>query len=238
MIGVSVRFEGLLALAAFSFQVQTGEVVGLIGPNGAGKTTAVNVLSGFQRPTVGEIRVDGLRLTGATPRQFVRHGIARTFQSARLFGELTVRENVEVGCLAHGHPPTVARRRAGDLLALANLERRADAPATTVPHGEERLVAVARALACEPRFLLLDEPAAGSSDDESRRLADVIRAIRDETGIGVVLIEHDMQVVMRVCDRMVVLDHGRTIASASPEEIRRNEEVREAYFGPARGNQI
>lgn len=234
MSGLSVRFQGVVALDAFSLHVAAGEIVGLIGPNGAGKTTAINVLSGFQRPSAGQISVGGRSMVGRQPRHFVSRGVARTFQSARLFQRLTVRENVEVTCLARGQSPASARRVADRLLARFGLLERADTPASSVPLGVERLVAVARALASEPRFLLLDEPAAGSNDEESSRLADAIRSIRDELGASIVLVEHDMQVVLNICDRVVVLDHGKTIATGLPGEIRADHVVIEAYFGRAR----
>jgi branched-chain amino acid transport system ATP-binding protein len=207
------------------------EVVGLIGPNGAGKTTLVNVLSGFDFPSAGTVELEGRDITRWIPHRRGRVGLARTFQHSRSFGALSVRENVEVAALGAGAGPREARRRADSLLALLGLAGRDRRPARSLAHGEERKLGVARALATEPRFLLLDEPAAGLPEAEVPEFAAVIRSVRDEHAAGVLLIDHNMALVMDVCDRIQVLDQGRTLAEGTPAEIRGNLDVAAAYLG-------
>jgi branched-chain amino acid transport system ATP-binding protein len=208
-------------------------VVGLIGPNGAGKTTLVNVLTGFDFPSSGSVELSGRDVTGWTPYRRGRAGLARTFQHSRAFSALSVRENVEVAALGSGARPKEARRRAGELLALLALDARAEQPAGSLAHGDERRLGVARALATRPRFLLLDEPAAGLPEAEVPEFAAVVRSVRDDHEAGVLLIDHNMALVMSVCDRIQVLDQGRTLAEGTPAEVRGNLDVTAAYLGEA-----
>jgi branched-chain amino acid transport system ATP-binding protein len=228
---VSRSFSGLLALDDVTLSVRPHEVVGLIGSNGAGKSTLVNVLSGFDAPDAGRVELDGEDVTGWSPHRRGRAGLARTFQHARSFRELSVRENVELGALGCGTGTGAARARADELLALLGLARYADAPAGTLAHGDERRLGVARALATDPRYVLLDEPAAGLPEAEIPALAEVVRSVRDDHGAGVLLIDHNMALVLDVCDRVHVLDHGRTLAEGTPAEIRASADVTAAYLG-------
>jgi branched-chain amino acid transport system ATP-binding protein len=229
--GVSVRFGGLAAIEDVSFTLEPGEIVGLIGPNGAGKTTLVNVLSGFQRPTVGEVHLEGGLLAGATSDAFARAGIARTFQAVRLFKGLSVSENLEVSLAANGLSRRRARKRAKALLADFLPGDRGGMPAAALTYGEERKVGIARALALGPRYLLLDEPAAGMAAAEAEDLRQVIIRVRAAYGCGVLVVEHNMALIFALCDRIHVLGSGRTIAVGSPDEISANGKVREAYLG-------
>jgi branched-chain amino acid transport system ATP-binding protein len=206
-------------------------VVGLIGPNGAGKTTLVNVMTGFDRPSSGAVELEDRDITGWSPNRRGRAGLARTFQHSRPFRALTVRENVEVAALGVGASARDARQRASTLLGLLDLEKQAERPSSTLAHGDERRLGVARALATEPRFVLMDEPAAGLPEAEVPDFAAVVRSIRDEHNAGVLLIDHNMALVMEVCDRLHVLDQGRTLAEGTPDEIRGNFDVASAYLG-------
>jgi branched-chain amino acid transport system ATP-binding protein len=212
-------------------ELHRGEVVGLIGPNGAGKSTLVNVLSGFDRPSAGSIELEGRDVTRWPAHRRGRGGLARTFQHAHAFGALTVRENVEVAALGVGLSPRRAAERARELLDLLGLTRQADTPASALPHGDERRLGVARAVATGPRFVLLDEPAAGLPEAEVPAFAEVVRSVRDEHGAGVLLIDHNMALIMSVCDRILVLDQGSTLAEGTPAEIRANLDVAAAYLG-------
>jgi ABC-type branched-subunit amino acid transport system ATPase component len=229
--GVSVRFGGLAAIDDVSFTLEPGAIVGLIGPNGAGKTTLVNVLSGFQRPGAGEVRLEERRLVGAAPDAFARAGIARTFQAVRLFKGLSVSENLEVSLAANGLSRTRARERAKALLAEFLPGDRGAAPASALTYGEERKVGIARALALEPRYLLLDEPAAGMAAAEVEDLSAAIDRIRADYGCGILVVEHNMALIFALCDRIHVLGSGRTIAVGSPSQISADARVREAYLG-------
>jgi branched-chain amino acid transport system ATP-binding protein len=228
---VTVRFGGLVATDEVTIRLGQGQILGLIGPNGAGKTTLVNVLSGFQRPHSGSIALGTRDLTGTSRDGFARSGIVRTFQAVRLFRGMSVAENVEVGFVSRGIARSAARRLAHDLLAGFDLAGAADLPATGLSYGQERLVGLARALALQPRYLLLDEPAAGVSPAEAEDLGRMITGIRDRFGCGILVIEHNMALVMSLCDRIHVLNSGRTIAAGSPGEIRANSAVRSAYLG-------
>jgi branched-chain amino acid transport system ATP-binding protein len=219
------------ALHEVTLELDRGEVLGLIGPNGAGKSTLVNVLSGFDRPTAGAVELEGREITRWPAHRRGRHGLARTFQHSHAFRSLSVRENVEVAALGAGAPPREASSRADDLLGRLGLAVHAEAPASTLAHGDERRLGVARALATEPRFVLLDEPAAGLPEAEVPAFSVVIRALRDEHGAGVLLIDHNMALIMSVCDRIHVLDQGRTLAEGAPAEIRANLDVTAAYLG-------
>jgi branched-chain amino acid transport system ATP-binding protein len=228
---VSRSFAGVEALRGVSLELRRGEVLGLIGPNGAGKSTLVNVLSGFDRPTRGQVLLDDRDVTGWRASRRGRHGLARTFQHGHAFRGLSVRENVEVSALGVGASPKEASRRAGELLDLLGLDGYADAPAAALPHGDERRLGLARALATRPRYVLLDEPAAGLPEAEVPAFASVVRAVRDDQGAGVLLIDHNMSLIMGVCDRIQVLDQGETLAEGTPDEIRANLDVAAAYLG-------
>jgi branched-chain amino acid transport system ATP-binding protein len=230
---VSRSFEGVQALRGVSLEVGRGEVVGLIGPNGAGKSTLVNVLSGFDRPTAGTVLLEGRDVTRWPPHRRGRHGLARTFQHSRAFRSLSVRENVEVAALGVGAGPRLAAKRADDLLAVLALADYADAPAATLAHGDERRLGVARALATEPRFVLMDEPAAGLPEAELPEFAAVVRSVADRHGAGVLLIDHNMALIMEICGRIQVLDQGVVLAEGTPKEIRANIDVAAAYLGEA-----
>lgn len=229
--GASVRFGGLAAVDDVSFALEPGAIVGLIGPNGAGKTTLVNVLSGFQKPTTGEVRLEDRQFVGATPDVFARAGVARTFQAVRLFKGLSVSENLEVSLVANGLSRRRARDRAKALLAEFLPGDRGRMPAAALTYGEERKVGIARALALEPRYLLLDEPAAGMAAAEVEDLRGAIIRVRGAYGCGILVVEHNMAFIFSLCDRIHVLGSGRTLAVGSPDAIRANATVREAYLG-------
>jgi branched-chain amino acid transport system ATP-binding protein len=228
---VSRSYEGVEALRGVTLELGRAEVVGLIGPNGAGKSTLVNVLSGFDRPTAGTVELAGRDVTRWPAHRRGRHGLARTFQHSHAFRSLTVRENVEVAALGVGAGPRGAAKRATELLELVGLDGYANAPAASLAHGDERMLGVARALATEPRFVLMDEPAAGLPEAEVPAFAAVVRSVRDDHGAGVLLIDHNMALIMDVCDRIHVLDQGRTLAEGTPQEIRANIDVAAAYLG-------
>jgi len=219
------------ALRDVTVELHRHEVVGLIGPNGAGKSTLVNLLSGFDAPSSGTIELDGRDVTRWPAHRRGRTGLARTFQQSRSFRSLSVRENVEIAAIGVGASPKEARRRASTLLDLLGLEGRTDAPASSLAHGDERRLGVARALATEPHYVLMDEPAAGLPEAEVPDFAAVVRAVRDSHGAGVLLIDHNMALIMDVCDRIQVLDQGRMLASGTPAEIRGNLDVAAAYLG-------
>lgn len=229
--GIEVHFGGLTVIANVSLALGKGEILGLIGPNGAGKTTFVNVLSGFQRPNAGKVRLGEEDVTAWEPARRARAGLVRTFQAVRLFHGLTVLENVEVAALAQGLPRPEARRRAMGTLEFLELAPHAASVAASLPYGLERRVGIARALVMSPDFVLLDEPAAGLNEVEGDELLASIRAIRDERDCGILLIEHNMRIVFGLCDRVHVLRSGTTIADGTPEEVRGQREVRDAYLG-------
>ena len=219
------------ALEAVTLELHRHEVVGLIGPNGAGKSTLVNLMTGFDLPTSGTVELDGREITGWSPHRRGRAGLARTFQHSKSFRDLSVRENIEVAALGAGSGPREARRRASVLLALLGLTAQEALPAGALAHGDERRLGVARALAMEPSFVLMDEPAAGLPESEVPEFAAVVRAVRDDHGAGVLLIDHNMALIMDVCDRIHVLDQGSTLAEGAPDEIRANLDVAAAYLG-------
>jgi branched-chain amino acid transport system permease protein len=243
---VTMQFGGLKAVDNFSLSLAPGELVGLIGPNGAGKTTAFNVLTGVYRPTAGDVLVNNAPSRRLKPHAISQRGVARTFQNIRLFGNLSVLDNVRIAQHAHhkqGIPAAILRTRAFfreetlsrdnalEFLRLFHLDHLADAPANSLSYGDQRRLEIARALATRPKVLLLDEPAAGMNPTEKRALMDMIRSLRDRFGLAVLLIEHDMKVIMGVCQRIIVLDYGRTIATGTPAEIRANPAVIAAYLG-------
>ena len=228
---MSRSFEGVHALRDVTLELRRGEIVGLIGPNGAGKSTLVNVLSGFDRPSSGTIELEGRDVTRWRPSRRGRAGLARTFQHSHAFRSLSVRENVEVAALGAGLSSGAARERADELLGALGLAGNAEAPAAALAQGDERRLGVARALATNPRFVLLDEPAAGLPEAETPGLAEAVRSVRDEQDAGVLLIDHNMGLIMEICDRIHVLDQGRTLAEGTPAEVRGNLDVAAAYLG-------
>ena len=228
---VSRSFAGVHALRDVTLELRRGEILGLIGPNGAGKSTLVNVLSGFDRPSSGTVELEGRDITGWKPSRRGRAGLVRTFQHSHAFRALSVRENVEVAALGTGASSRRARAQAGELLASLGLETNADASAEALAQGDERRLGVARALATNPRFVLLDEPAAGLPEAEVPELAAAVRAVRDDRAAAVLLIDHNIGLIMDVCDRIHVLDQGRTLAEGTPADIRANLDVAAAYLG-------
>ena len=228
---VSRAFEGVRALQDVTLELHRHEVVGLIGPNGAGKSTLVNILTGFDLPTAGTVELRGHEVTRWSAHRRARNGLTRTFQHSRSFRSLTVRENVEVAALGVGIGGREARRRAEEVLERLNLTGAASTRADALAQGDERRLGVARALVTEPAFVLMDEPAAGLPEAEVPEFAEVVRSVRDEHRAGVLLIDHNMALVMGVCDRIHVLDQGRTLAAGTPQEIRGDLDVAAAYLG-------
>ena len=228
---LTVHFRGLKALEAVDLTLSRHEILGLIGPNGAGKTTLVNAISGFQRPTRGSVRLGTTDVTNWPPHIRARAGVVRTFQGLRPFRDLTVRENIEAAAIAVGASWAEARSRAVELLEAVQLEPQANLKADALPYGAERRLGIARAAATRPTFLLLDEPAAGLSEAESDQLVELIKALRAQLGCGVLIIEHDMRVIMQLCERIQVLDFGHTIFAGSPTEVQTNSAVIAAYLG-------
>ena len=228
---IRVHFEGVKAVDGVDLTLEQGQIMGLIGPNGAGKTTFMNAVSHFVPRTSGKVILGGRDVTSWPPHRLAKAGLVRTFQDVATFPELTVFENVELGALGSGLSRRKARARAWTLLESLGLGRLANLPASALPHGEERRVGIARAVAVGPKFLLLDEPAAGLDDRESMQLAETIAGLRDDFGCGVLLVEHDMRIIFRVCERIQVLDFGKPLALGEPGEIRTNPAVITAYLG-------
>ena len=228
---VSVHFAGVRAIEDVSVVLAQREILGLVGPNGAGKTTMVNVLSGFQAPHAGGVTLNGAAVTGKTSDWLARNGVVRTFQAVRLFRKLTVSENVEAALVSLGTGRRAARCKALEILAYLGIAHRAQTQADALNYGDERRVGIARALALDPAFLLLDEPAAGMNVVEAETLSDLIRRVRDDFGCGVLLIEHNMALITRTCERMQVMASGRTIATGTPAEVFDNPVFRSAYLG-------
>lgn len=228
---VSRFFEGVQALQDVTLELHRKEVVGLVGPNGAGKSTLVNVLAGFDLPSSGTVELRDREITRWSANRRARSGLTRTFQHSRSLRALSVRENVEVAALGVGTGTREARRRARELLDRLGLTDLADVPAGSLAQGDERRLGVARALVTEPDFVLMDEPAAGLPEAEVPEFAVVVRSVRDDYRAGVLLIDHNMALVMGVCDRIHVLDQGRTLAAGTPEEIRGDLNVAAAYLG-------
>jgi ABC-type branched-subunit amino acid transport system ATPase component len=243
---LSISFGGLAALSGLSFEVRDREIFALIGPNGAGKSTVFNVITGLYRPSGGRITLGGDDLLALAPHQIARRGVARTFQNTEVFRQLTALDNVLIGRHVHLRTGVIrgalglpfvwreearARELAHTLLARFGLDDAADIEAGSLPLGAQKRLEIARALALEPRLLLLDEPAGGLNPTETRTLMAVIRGLRDERGLTIVVVEHDMELVMGISDRVAVLDHGRKIAEGEPREIATDAAVVEAYLG-------
>jgi branched-chain amino acid transport system ATP-binding protein len=248
--GLTIRFGGLVAVSDFNLSLNPGELVGLIGPNGAGKTTVFNMLTGVYEPTEGDITLETRRgpevISGLAPHKITRKGVARTFQNIRLFKQMTVWENVAVArhfqvpyslpqallrLPPFGRSETELRREILELLAIFKIDAKAEWKAGNLPYGEQRKLEIVRALAGKPRVLLLDEPAAGMNPQETFELMDLIRFIKREFDLTVLLIEHDMNLVMGICERLLVLDYGKTIAQGLPDAIRTDPVVIKAYLG-------
>jgi branched-chain amino acid transport system ATP-binding protein len=242
---IGVRFGGLSALADMTFTVREGELVGLIGPNGAGKTTAFNVITGFLRPSAGEVRFRGRMLNGLAPHEIAERGLVRTFQRTSVFANNTVFENVLIGLHRHGRSSlwdallALHRQRASEqelsqearrILDLMGIASRASELAAALPYGQQRLLGIALALAAKPSMLLLDEPVSGMNATETANIRKLIEKIR-ASGVTILLVEHDMPMVMSVCDRIIVLNYGRIIAEGSPAAIQSHPEVIKAYLG-------
>ncbi|MDP9101017.1 MAG: ABC transporter ATP-binding protein [Actinomycetota bacterium] len=229
VVDVTVRFGGVTAVWNASLSVEAGVVVGLMGPNGAGKTTLFNVITGLQEPTRGRVLLDGADITSAAPRTRARLGIGRTFQRLEVFGSLSVGDNIRVAAEMRGlRAPDQVRDR---LLERVGLTDFADAPADAVPTGIARLTELARALACDPRLLLLDEPSSGLNEDETGQFAVLVRSLAQDEGRSVLIVEHDVELVMGLCSTIHVLDFGQVIASGTPKQIRADRRVQDAYLG-------
>ena len=228
---VTKDFSGLRALDAVSLRLRRGEVLGLIGPNGSGKTTLINVISGFLRPTAGRVRIDGVDITGWMPHRIAPLGLARTFQTIKVFPGLTVLENVEVAAVSARLSRAQAKQRAYEVLDRLGQAHLSDVHAAALPYGAERRVEIARALATNPAYLLLDEPAAGLNEAESDELLRTLGSIPREMGCGMLIIDHDMRLIMRLCDRVQVLNYGMTISEGRPDDVRKDPAVVRAYLG-------
>jgi ABC-type branched-subunit amino acid transport system ATPase component len=227
---VSVSFSGLKALSGVSLDLGDRELLGVIGPNGAGKTTLVNVITGFQRPDHGQVLLRADDITRVEESQRARRGVTRTFQAVRLFDHLSVHDNIEVAALNRGGR-RAARTHAREAIEVLGLQHAADVPAGSLPYGDQRRLALARCLAMDPQVIFMDEPAAGLNEDETIDLGDAITRIRRDHDISIVLIEHDVALVMRLSDRILVLVEGTPLMTGTPDEVRTNPAVIEAYLG-------
>ena len=243
---LGIAFGGLQAVAQLDMKIEQGHLYGLIGPNGAGKTTVFNMLTGVYNPTEGDIILDVKNVTGKIPEKICRAGVARTFQNIRLFDKLTVLDNVKVGLhnqITYSVLTGIFRlpgffrkekamnEKAMELLRIFDLDKEANLPAASLPYGKQRKLEIARALATNPKLLLLDEPAAGMNPNETAELMETVRFVKDKFKIAILLIEHDMNFVMGICEHITVLDYGRVIASGTGDQVRNNPKVIAAYLG-------
>lgn len=243
---IGITFGGLRAVSNFDITIEKGELVGLIGPNGAGKTTIFNMLTGVYLPTEGQITIDDQLVNGKKPYQIVNLGLGRTFQNIRLFSDLSVIDNIKIAFhkdMSYNSISAIFRlpkywkeereitEKGMELLALFDMQEDANNLAKNLPYGKQRKLEICRALATNPKLLLLDEPAAGMNPSETKELMETIHFIRDKFGVTILLIEHDMNLVMGICERLIVIDYGMIIAKGKPEEIRTNKKVIEAYLG-------
>lgn len=243
---LGIAFGGLQAVAQLDMKIEQGHLYGLIGPNGAGKTTVFNMLTGVYKPTEGDIILDGKNVTGKSPEKICRAGVARTFQNIRLFDKLSVLDNVKVGLhnqITYSMLTGIFRlpgffrkekamnEKAMELLRIFDLDKEANLPASSLPYGKQRKLEIARALATNPKLLLLDEPAAGMNPNETAELMETVRFVKDKFKIAILLIEHDMNFVMGICEHITVLDYGRVIASGTGDQVRNNPKVIAAYLG-------
>ena len=243
---LAIQFGGLRAVDGFNMTIEKGQLYGLIGPNGAGKTTVFNLLTGVYKPDSGKVLLDGKDLTGKKNIEISKAGIARTFQNIRLFKELTVLDNVKVGLHNHHHYSTIEgilrlpnyrkvekemNERAMEILRVFDLDKEADTLAGNLPYGKQRKLEIARALATEPKLLLLDEPAAGMNPNETEELMDTIRFVRDNFDMTILLIEHDMKLVGGICEELTVLNFGQVLASGNTSDVLNNPQVIKAYLG-------
>ena len=243
---LSIVFGGLKAVEDFNIEIKKGELVGLIGPNGAGKTTAFNLLTGVYKPTSGNIYLNGANVSRLSPHKRVAKGIARTFQNIRLFKKLSVLDNVKIACNSNmKYSPLTAifrlpnfwkeekelDRKAKDILAVFGLNEVEEEYAVNLPYGKQRKLEIARAIATDPKIILLDEPAAGMNPTETEELMETIKIVKEKYDVSILLIEHDMKLVMGICERIIVLNYGKIIASGIPEEIQSNKTVITAYLG-------
>lgn len=249
---VSMHFGGVKAIDDLSFEIKRNEIVGIIGPNGAGKTTVFNVLSGVYIPTSGDVIFKGNRINNLPAHAIINSGIARTFQNIRLFGKLTVLDNVRTAYFGKTKYSILdiflntrtklneeehMRQEAMTLLEAVGLADKADVPASSLPYGEQRRLEIARALACKPEILLLDEPAAGMNPNEIDELNKMIVSIKEKFGLTILLVEHQMRLIMGICERIIVMNFGKSLATGTPSEIRNHKEVLEAYLGKGRKNE-
>ena len=243
---LGIAFGGLQAVAQLDMKMEKGQLYGLIGPNGAGKTTVFNMLTGVYRPTEGDIILDGKNITGQQPAKINQEGIARTFQNIRLFDQMSVLDNVKIGLhnqVKYSMWTGIFRlpgfrekerqmnKQAMQLLKIFDLDKEADLPASSLPYGKQRKLEIARALATNPKLLLLDEPAAGMNPNETAELMETIKFVREKFGVAILLIEHDMSFVMGLCEHIVVLNYGRILAQGDPDTVRNDPKVIAAYLG-------